>query len=107
SMQLFEVGRTYILDELSDDIISERAAKCLDYADQNVLYCLLSGFLSGKPVLSERTALPKSSAEPFLKWVSRRRFPPKPEQSQLIEHIFGTEQIVMLQGPPGTGKTET
>jgi len=107
SMQLFEVGRTYILDELSDDIISERAAKCLDYADQNVLYCLLSGFLSGKPVLSERTALPKSPAEPFLKWVSRRRFPPKPEQSKLIEHIFGAEQIVMLQGPPGTGKTET
>ena len=29
-MQLFEAGRIYILDELADDIISDRAAKCLD-----------------------------------------------------------------------------
>ena len=39
-MQLFEVGRKYILDELADDIISERAAKCLDYAANNELYLL-------------------------------------------------------------------
>lgn len=107
TMQLFEIGRTYILDELADDIISERAAKCLDYAENNALYCLLSGFLSGKHVNSGRTALSKTSAEAFLKWVNGRRFPPKPEQSRLIERIFSKEQIIMLQGPPGTGKTET
>lgn len=107
NMQLFEVGRTYILDELADDIISERAAKCLDYAENNTLYCLLSGFLAGKPITSGRTALPRTSAEAFLKWVSGRRFPPKPEQSRLIEHVFDKEQVIMLQGPPGTGKTET
>ena len=45
-MQLFEVGRIYILDELADDIISDRAAKCLDYAGNNVLYCLVGRFLS-------------------------------------------------------------
>ncbi len=47
-MQLFEVGRYYILDELADDIISDRAAKCLDYAANNVLYCLLAEYLAGK-----------------------------------------------------------
>ena len=47
-MQLFEAGRIYILDELADDIISDRAAKCLDYAGNNVLYGLLAGFLAGK-----------------------------------------------------------
>ncbi len=106
-MQLFEVGRTYILDDLADDIISERAAKCLDYANSNALYCLLAGFLAGKEELSTRTELSKSTAAAFLDWVSHRRFPPKPEQSRFIDRVFGREQVVMLQGPPGTGKTET
>ncbi len=107
SMQFFEAGRTYILDELADDIISERAAKCLDYTENNALYCIMAGFLAGKPIPPRRTALPKASAEAFLKWAIGRRFPPKPEQSRLIERIFSKEQVVMLQGPPGTGKTET
>ncbi len=106
-MQIFEVGRTYILDDLADDIISERAAKCLDYTNSNVLYCLLAGFLAGKDEPSGRTGLSKSSANTFLDWISHRRFPPKPEQSRFIERVFGKEQVVMLQGPPGTGKTET
>ena len=58
-IQLFEVGRSYILDELADDIISERAAKCLDYAADNQLYRLLDAFLSGKNQLNERIALPE------------------------------------------------
>ena len=106
-MQIFEVGRTYILDDLADDIISERAAKCLDYTNSNALYCLLAGFLAGKDEPSGRTELSKSSANTFLDWISHRRFPPKPEQSRFIERVFGKEQVVMLQGPPGTGKTET
>ncbi len=105
-LQLFEVGRKYILDELADDIISERAAKCLDYAANNELYCLLAGFLAGtKP--SQHMALPEEHAAAFLSWVEHTKFPPKPEQSRFIERVFGGEQVVMLQGPPGTGKTET
>ena len=63
TLQLFEVGRKYILDELADDIISERAAKCLDYAANNELYCLLAGFLAGTSKPSERTALAREPAE--------------------------------------------
>ena len=106
-MQLFEVGRCYILDELADDIISDRAAKCLDYAGSNVLYCLLAGFLAGKSEASSRVALSRDAAGSFLSWVENRRFPPKAEQSRFVDRVFGKEQIVMLQGPPGTGKTET
>ncbi len=106
-MQLFEVGRTYILDELADDIVSERAVKCLDYAANNQLYTLLSGFLTGKNERSAHVSLPRQPAEAFLNWTKNKRFPPKPEQSKFIERVFGPEQIVLLQGPPGTGKTET
>ena len=106
-MQLFEIGRTYILDELADDIISERASKCLDYAGSNQLYTLLSGFLAGKNEPSAHNPLPKQPAETFLKWAENRRLPPKPEQRKFIERVFSPEQIVLLQGPPGTGKTET
>ena len=106
-MQIFEVGRIYILDELADDIISDRAAKCLDYASNNVLYCLLAGFLAGKSEASSHMALSRDAASSFLSWVEGRRFPPKAEQQRFIDRVFGKEQIVMLQGPPGTGKTET
>lgn len=106
-MQLFEAGRIYILDELADDIISDRAAKCLDYAANNVLYGLLAGFLAGKSETSMHKALSRDAAAPFLRWVEQRRFPPKAEQQRFIDRVFGAEQIVMLQGPPGTGKTET
>lgn len=106
-MQLFEVGKTYILDELADDIISERAAECLDYANSNAMYGLLSGFLAGKKDPPKHTSLSKELAANFLGWVEKREHPPKPEQKQFIERVFGPEQIVMLQGPPGTGKTET
>jgi hypothetical protein len=106
-MQLFEAGKTYILDELADDILSERAAKCLDYAGNNALYGLLAGFLAGRKDPSLHTALPKEPASAFLSWVAARQFPPKPEQRKFIERMFGPEQIVLLQGPPGTGKTET
>jgi hypothetical protein len=106
-MQLFEVGRFYILDELADDIISDRAAKCLDYSRNNVLYGLLANYLTGHTVVSSRIELPKAAATSFLKWVNNRRFPPKAEQARFIDHVFEKEPIVMLQGPPGTGKTET
>ncbi|TFH24633.1 DEAD/DEAH box helicase, partial [Candidatus Bathyarchaeota archaeon] len=106
-MQLFEVGRIYILDELADDIISDRAAKCLDYAGNNVLYGLLANFLAGKSEVSSHIALKREGALQFLRWVEGRHFSPKAEQQRFIERVFGKEQIVMLQGPPGTGKTET
>ncbi len=106
-MQLFEAGRLYILDELVDDIISDRAAKSLDFAANNVLYGLLAGFLAGKSACSLHTALTTDSSASFLRWVEDRRFPPKAEQQRFINRVFGKEQIVMLQGPPGTGKTET
>jgi CRISPR/Cas system-associated exonuclease Cas4 (RecB family) len=105
--QLFEAGRTYILDELADDIISERAVKCLDYTDSNAFYRMLSGFLTGENAPSEHAALPKAAAERFLRWAEQRPLAPKPEQKQFIDRIFGPEQIVLLQGPPGTGKTES
>ncbi|MGA2387003.1 MAG: AAA domain-containing protein [Candidatus Bathyarchaeia archaeon] len=106
-MQLFEVGRTYILDELADAIISERAATCLDYAADNQLYRMLEAFLAGTTKPSQRTALSKDSAEKFMHWASCTKFPPTPEQNQFIQRVFSSEQVVMLQGPPGTGKTET
>lgn len=106
-MQLFEAGRIYILDELADDIISDRAAKCLDYSANNVLYNLLTSYLAGKKADSTHTALSKAGAEQFLHWVKGRRFPPKAEQARFVDRVFGEEPIVMLQGPPGTGKTET
>jgi hypothetical protein len=106
-MQLFESGRIYILDQLADDIISDRAAKCLDCAGNNVLYRLLADFLAGKSEVSSHTALKQDAAVQFLRWIDGRRFPPKAEQQRFIDRVFGKEQIVMLQGPPGTGKTET
>jgi len=105
--QVFEAGRIYILDEMADDIISERAKKCLEHTDDNQLYCLLEGFLSGIEKPSERTPLMRDSAKPFLCWANGRKFPPKPEQNRFVERVFNKEQVVMLQGPPGTGKTET
>ena len=106
-VQLFEVGRTYILDQLADDIISERAATCLDYAADNELYRLLEAFLAGTAKPSERKALGKGAAEKFLHWAANTNYPPTPEQNCFIQRVFGSEQVVMLQGPPGTGKTET
>jgi hypothetical protein len=107
-MQLFEVGRFYIVDELADDIISDRAAKCLDYAGSNILYELLAGFLAGKVEISSHKALKRDGASSFLAWATQKRhFSPKVEQQRFIERVFGGEQVVMLQGPPGTGKTET
>ncbi len=105
--QLFEAGRFYILDELVDDIVSDRAAKCLDYAGNNTLHCLLASFLAGTYRESPHTALSKDAAAMFLRWVEARRLPPKAEQKRFIDRVFGKEPIVMLQGPPGTGKTET
>jgi hypothetical protein len=105
--QLFEVGRWYILDDLADDIISDRAAKCLDYSGNNVLYCLLADYLAGKCGSATRVALPRDAAAQFLFWVEGRHSPPKAEQKRFVNRVFGKEPIVMLQGPPGTGKTET
>ena len=65
-MQLFEVGDFYILDELADDIISDRAAKCLDNAGNNVLYGLLAGFLAGKSAGFSHTALTTGCGFTFL-----------------------------------------
>ena len=106
-MQLFEAGRYYILDELADDIISDRAAKCLDYSGNNVLYCWLASYLAGKTGNSSHVALSRAGAASFLSWVKGRRFPPKAEQARFVDRVFGKEPVVMLQGPPGTGKTET
>ena len=106
-VQLFEVGRTYILDELADDIISERAATCLDYAANNELYCLLQSFLAGESQPMGYRQLSEDGAGNFLNWIRRTIAPPKPEQKRFIQRVFGKEQMVMLQGPPGTGKTET
>jgi AAA domain/PD-(D/E)XK nuclease superfamily len=105
--QLFEAGRTYILDELADDIVSERAAKCLDYTGSNTLYGLLTGYLAGKTEASGRVALNEASAERFLGWLQKRRFAPKAEQTKFIRRVFSSEPVVLLQGPPGTGKTES
>ncbi|MCW3983385.1 MAG: AAA domain-containing protein [Candidatus Bathyarchaeota archaeon] len=106
-LQLFEAGRYYILDELADDIISDRAAKCLDYAANNVLYCLLADYLAGKTCGGNHTPLSKEGAAQFLSWVEKRSLQPKSEQKRMVDQVFGQEPIVMLQGPPGTGKTET
>jgi uncharacterized protein len=56
---------------------------------------------------SSHTALNRDAASAFLRWVEKRRFPPKAEQARFVDRVFGKEPIVMLQGPPGTGKTET
>ena len=106
-MQLFETGRFYILDEIADDIISDRAAKCLDYHSNNVIYSLLANYLAGKTTNSKCTSISRANAASFLNWVEKRIHPPKAEQSKFVNLVFGKEQIVMLQGPPGTGKTET
>jgi hypothetical protein len=106
-MQLFETGRYYILDELVDDIISDRAAKCLDHANNNALYLLLADYLAGKTTGSTHTALPIMGAVGFLNWATNSHFPPNAEQARFVDRIFGKEPIIMLQGPPGTGKTET
>jgi hypothetical protein len=106
-MQLFEVGGTYILDDLADDIISERAAECLDFAGNNALYLLLDAYLTGKTKPNEHKSLPAEAAQSFLKWLKNKPYPPKNEQMRFINRVFSPEQIVLLQGPPGTGKTES
>lgn len=105
--QLFEIGRYYILDDIADDIVSDRAAKSLDNAGNNVLYRLLADYLSEKTCNSSHVPLNPNPAEGFLRWVEARKLPPKPEQKRFIDQIFSKEPIIMLQGPPGTGKTET
>ncbi len=106
-MQFFEAGRHYILDELADDIVSDRAAKSLDYSANNVLYGLLADYLAGKVCGQNRIPLSNEGAVGFLSWVERRKLRPKAEQKRLVESVFGKDPIIMLQGPPGTGKTET
>ncbi len=106
-LQLFEKGRYYILDELVDDILSDRAEKSLNHSDSNFLYLLLADYLAGKTCGSMRTALPMSGAVGFLNWMKNRLFAPKVEQALFVDHVFSNEPIIMLQGPPGTGKTET
>jgi len=106
-MQLFEKGRYYILDELADDIISDRAAKCLDHSADNPLYRLLVDYLSGKTISSTHTALSTGGAINFLNWTAKRGLSPKTEQARFVDQVFSKEPIIMLQGPPGTGKTET
>lgn len=106
-MQFFGAGRYYILDELADDIISDRAAECLDSHGNNVLYNLLADYLASKNGCSAHVALSQASAEPFLTWIKKRKNSPKVEQERFIEQIFSKKSIIMLQGPPGTGKTET
>ena len=107
-MQLFEAGRYYILDELADDIISDRAIKCLDYVSVNVLYGLLADYLAGTPGSFTHPSLSREGAALFLRWIENRGdISPKPEQKRLVDQVFGKEPIIMLQGPPGTGKTET
>ena len=106
-MQLFETGRFYILDEIADDIISDRALKCLDYHGNNVLYCQLSRYLAGKLGDSMHLALSKTVAASFLRWAEKRHHSPKAEQTKFVDRVFDNDPIIMLQGPPGTGKTET
>ena len=106
-MQFFEAGRFYILDEIADDIISDRALKCLDYHGNNVLYRQLARILAGKLSDSMHSALSRTGAESFLRWVENRHHPPKAEQTKFVDRVFDDEPIIMLQGPPGTGKTET
>ena len=107
TLQLFEQGRYYILDEIVDDIMSDRAAKCLEHENNNTLYMLLANYLTGKTTISLHTALPIIGATNFLNWTTKRQLPPKAEQAHFVDHVFSKEPIVMLQGPPGTGKTET
>jgi hypothetical protein len=106
-LQLFEKGRYYILDELADDIISDRAEKGLYHSDRNVLYLLLADYLAGKTGEFTRNTLQRSGATDFLNWMTNRRLAPNVEQVCFVEQIFSKEPIIMLQGPPGTGKTET
>ncbi len=106
-MQYFEVGRFYILDELADDIVSDRALKSLEFHEKNALYCLLADYLAGKTCGQNRNQISQEAAAGFLGWVEKRKLRPKAEQKRLIDRVFGKEPVVMLQGPPGTGKTET
>lgn len=64
-MQLFEVGRIYILDELADDIVAERASECLEHVLYNPLYDALNEFLAGRSRSGEIN-LSKEDAASFL-----------------------------------------
>jgi DEAD/DEAH box helicase. len=105
--QLFEAGRFYIIDDMADDIVSDRSSKGLENVDSNFLYNLLADYLEGKTNGSLHTPLPKHAATNLLNWADCRPSPPKPKQKALIDQIFADKPIVMLQGPPGTGKTLT
>jgi hypothetical protein len=107
-MQLFEVGRIYILDELADDIVAERASECLEHVLHNPLYDVLNEFLTGRSRLLRDINLSKEEAESFLAWLrDRYAVSPKPEQWNFIRSVLDGSKIITLQGPPGTGKTET
>jgi hypothetical protein len=107
-VQLFEVGRIYILDELADDIVAERAGECLDHVLHNPLYDALNEFLGGRRRPSRDLNLSKERAEGFLSWLrDRYSVSPKPEQWKFIQNVLSHTKILTLQGPPGTGKTET
>jgi len=107
-MQLFEVGRIYILDELADDIVAERASDCLEHVVHNPLYNALNEFLAGRSRLLRDINLSKEEAESFLTWLrDRYAVSPKPEQWNFIQSVLNRSKIITLQGPPGTGKTET
>jgi len=93
-MQLFQVGRIYILDELADDIISDRAAKCLDYAGNNVLYCLLAGFLSGKSEASLHKALPRMRLLRFCVGLRVGVFLRKPSSNGSLSGFLGKSRLL-------------
>lgn len=103
--EYFEEGRLYILDPRTDNLPSARAADALDAPEQNRLYSLLNGLMSGERESLEISADIEEPVLEFIDWLGKEYTPsPNREQRNFIMDVG--HQISLLQGPPGTGKTE-
>lgn len=107
-VQLFERGRLYILDELADDIVAERAREALDHSEHNSLYKVLDEFLTGREPNSLQTLkLSRNPVRDLSSWLrSGYTTHPNSEQQKFVEGVCSQTPVHVLHGPPGTGKTE-
>ena len=102
-----DAGALYTVDEMADDLNSDKFLEACRHADANHLYRWLSDAEEGK---RPRAVRPKRlrDAQEFARLAAESQRPHGLTKSQ--EEIVGgrlTERVIVLQGPPGTGKSHT
>ncbi len=107
--QLFapDAGRIYTIDEMADDLNSDKFLEACRHADTNHLYRWITNAEEGK---SPRAVRPKRvrDAQEFAQMATLAQSPHGLTRAQ--NQIVGghlTDRVLVVQGPPGTGKSHT